>query len=73
MVFDLMIFLLTVYKTMEAFRQPEMALSYVLLRDGGYDSLGGICGNRLDAQRLDSLHVFWVRVILRGVLVWDLS
>ncbi|KAL1663015.1 hypothetical protein GGF50DRAFT_116429 [Schizophyllum commune] len=33
MVFDLMIFLLTVYKTMEAFRQPEMALSYVLLRD----------------------------------------
>ena len=40
MVFDLMIFLLTVYKTMEAFRQPEMALSYVLLRDGEYDSLG---------------------------------
>ncbi|KAL1742453.1 hypothetical protein HDZ31DRAFT_65977 [Schizophyllum fasciatum] len=33
MAFDLMVFLLTAHKTLEALRQPKMALSRVLLRD----------------------------------------
>ena len=35
MVFDLIVFVLTAFKTMEAVREPKMALSRVLLRDGG--------------------------------------
>ncbi|KAL1718366.1 hypothetical protein EV715DRAFT_201340, partial [Schizophyllum commune] len=34
MVFDLIVFVLTAFKTMEAVREPKMALSRVLLRDG---------------------------------------
>ena len=40
MVFDLIVFVLTAFKTMEAMREPKMALSRVLLRDGGFNLYG---------------------------------
>ena len=57
MVFDLIVFALTAFKTMEAVREPKMALSRVLLRDGALS----LYGEEIVYSSRSSLPIFRVR------------